>query len=101
MWRPGCLAATMKVNTKVKMRPTRGQKPVLKILRRHTPLQVGFLPVNDCAPLAVAHELGLFAKYGIAVELRRQHSWKTIHDKIIHLELDAAHAPGMLPFLIN
>jgi ABC-type nitrate/sulfonate/bicarbonate transport system substrate-binding protein len=71
------------------------------VLRRRKPLQVGFLPVNDCAPLAVAHELGLFAKYGVAVELRREHSWKTIHDKIIHLNLDAAHVPGMLPFLIN
>ena len=51
----------------------------------------------DGAPLAVAHELGLFTRYGLAVELQRQHNWKTIHDKIIHFELDAAHAPGMLP----
>jgi len=91
----------MMMKMESRKRPKRAGKPTLSVVKRRQPLQVGFLPVNDCAPLAVAHELGLFAKYGIAVELRREHSWKTIHDKIIHLGLDAAHAPGMLPFLIN
>ena len=77
------------------------KSPRLRILKRTRPLRVGFLPVNDCAPLAVAGELGLFKKYGLVVELRREASWKNVNDKIIHRQLDAAHAPATLPFLIN
>ena len=73
----------------------------LRILKKTRPLRVGFLPVNDCAPLAVACELGLFEKYDLAVELRREASWKNVNDQIIHRQLDAAHAPATLPFLIN
>jgi len=62
-------------------------------------LCIGFLPVNDCAPLILAHESGLFEKYGLKVELQREQSWKGIHDKVIAGQLDAAHAPGTLPFL--
>lgn len=61
------------------------------------PLQVGFVPLNDCAPLAVAQELGLFEKYGLKVVLRRELGWATIRDKIIHGELDAAHALAGMP----
>ncbi len=40
------------------------------ILKKRDPLRVGFLPENDCAPIIVAQELGLFEKHGLAVELR-------------------------------
>jgi len=65
------------------------------------PLRIGFLPEIDCAPVVVAHEFGLFKQYQLEVEISTQPSWKHVHDKIIHGQLDAAHAPGMLPFLIN
>lgn len=64
-------------------------------------LRIGFLPETDCAPLVVAHEFGLFKQYGLEVELHSQASWKHVHDKVIQGQLDAVHAPGMLPFLIN
>jgi ABC-type nitrate/sulfonate/bicarbonate transport system substrate-binding protein len=70
-------------------------------MKTRRPLRVGFLPENDCAPLVMAQELGLYEKHGLAVELHSQASWKQIHDKIIHRELDAASAPGTLPFLIK
>ena len=66
--------------------------------RGSKPLRVGFVPLNDCAPLAMARELGLFAKYGLAVELKRELGWATIRDKIIYGELDAAHALAPMPF---
>src|SRR5258706_14454777 len=69
--------------------------------RRNQPLQVGFLPVSDCAPLVIARELGLFEQYELEVELRRETSWSNIRDKIIYGELDAAHAPATLPFVAN
>lgn len=65
------------------------------------PLQVGFIPDSDCAPIIVAKESGLFEKYEVAVELRRETRWASIRDKIIHGELDAAHAPATLPFVTN
>lgn len=73
----------------------------LKILRRKEPLRVGFLAVSDCAPLVYAYEAGLFAKYGLEVELQRETSWANVRDKVIFGELDAAHAPATLPFLAN
>lgn len=61
------------------------------------PLQIGFVPLTDCAPLVMAHELGLFRKYGVRVKLHRELGWATIRDKVIHGELDAAHALAAMP----
>ncbi len=59
-------------------------------------MRVGFIPLNDAAPLLVAQALGLFSRHGLKVELSREVGWATIRDKIIHRELDAAHAPGAM-----
>jgi ABC-type nitrate/sulfonate/bicarbonate transport system substrate-binding protein len=64
-------------------------------------LRVGFVPETDCAPLVVAYEFGLFREYGLEVDLQSQASWKHVHDRIVQGQLDAAHAPGILPLLIN
>jgi len=61
-------------------------------------LRLGFVPLIDCAPLVMAQELGLFAKYNLNVELRRQPGWATIRDKILYGDLDAAHALAVMPF---
>jgi ABC-type nitrate/sulfonate/bicarbonate transport system substrate-binding protein len=60
-------------------------------------LRLGFVPLTDCAPLVLAQELGLFKKYGLNVALSRELGWATIRDKIIHGELDAAHAVAGMP----
>ena len=74
----------------------------LKIVKKKTkPLRVGFLPMNDCAPLAVAREFGLFEKYGLSVELQRESSWKELHEQIVFRQIEAAHASAALPFLMN
>src|SRR5580704_9571792 len=64
-------------------------------------LRIGFVPLNDCAPLAMAEELGLFEKYGLKVQLKRELGWATIRDKIVYGELDAAHALAGLPLVLN
>jgi two-component system, oxyanion-binding sensor len=71
------------------------------ILKQSKPLQVGFIPVSDCAPLVFARESGLFDKYELRVELRRETRWENIRDRVIWGDLDAAHAPATLPFLAN
>ena len=42
-------------------------------------LEVGFIPLTDCAPLIVAKEKGFFKKHGLEdVTLSREPSWKAI-----------------------
>ncbi len=54
-------------------------------------LRLGFIPLTDCAPLAVAQALGFFEDEGLAVELVREASWATIRDKVAVGALDGAH----------
>src|SRR5687768_8276005 len=63
-------------------------------ISRSLPVRVGFLPLTDVAPLVVAHELGIFARHGLNVELSRQVGWATIREKLVYGELDAVHAPA-------
>ncbi|OKH52585.1 twin-arginine translocation pathway signal protein [Calothrix sp. HK-06] len=53
-------------------------------------LTVGYVPVNDCAPFAIAWEKGFFRKYGLNVTLNREASWGTSRDGVIFGRLDAA-----------
>jgi ABC-type nitrate/sulfonate/bicarbonate transport system substrate-binding protein len=57
-------------------------------------LRLGFIPLADCAPLAVADAFGLFAEEGLSVELAREASWATIRDKLQARLLDGAHMLG-------
>jgi ABC-type nitrate/sulfonate/bicarbonate transport system substrate-binding protein len=68
---------------------------------RARPLRIGFMPVSDCAPLVYAQASGLFDKYELKVELRRETRWADIRDRVIWGELEAAQAPAPLPFLAN
>jgi ABC-type nitrate/sulfonate/bicarbonate transport system substrate-binding protein len=70
----------------------------IKMQATHRKLRVGFVPLTDCAPLVMAHELGLFKKFGLNVALSRELGWATIRDKVIHGELEAAHAVAGMPF---
>lgn len=53
-------------------------------------LTIGFVPVNDCAPFAVAWEKGFFRKYGLNVTLSREASWGNSRDGLIFKRLDAS-----------
>ncbi|HMO60584.1 MAG TPA: CmpA/NrtA family ABC transporter substrate-binding protein [Ferruginibacter sp.] len=63
-------------------------------------IKLGFISLTDCAPLVVAKELGLFAKYGVEVELEKQASWAVIRDKILNGEIDGAHCLFSMPFSV-
>src|SRR6185295_15814392 len=65
--------------------------------KTHRPsIRLGFVALSDCAPIVMAQELGLYAKYGVSVELHREVGWATIRDKVVYGELEAAHAPAGL-----
>ncbi len=72
-----------------------------EVMDKSEPLQIGFIPDGDCAPIAVARESGLFDKYELNVQLRRETRLSNIRDRMIEGDLDAVHAPATLPFITN
>ena len=54
-------------------------------------LTLGFVPLNDAAPLIVAKARGFFAAEGLKVRLSREVSWATVRDKVAAGALDGAH----------
>lgn len=60
-------------------------------------LRLGYLRLTDSAPLIVAQQLGLFAKYGIEPTLQREVSWANLRDKVVTGALDAAQMLAPLP----
>lgn len=60
-------------------------------------LNIGFIPLTDCATLAVAKEKGFFSKYGLDVTLSKEASWSNIRDKLAYGVLDAAQMLTTMP----
>lgn len=60
-------------------------------------LVLGFIPLTDCAPLAVAAERGFFAREGLSVRLAREPSWANIRDKVAVGAFDGAQMLGAMP----
>jgi nitrate/nitrite transport system ATP-binding protein len=61
-------------------------------------LELGFIPLTDCAPLVVAKEKGFFEKHGLEeVTLNREPSWKAIASGIATGRLDAAQMLAGMP----
>jgi nitrate/nitrite transport system substrate-binding protein len=56
-----------------------------------TEVKVGFIPLTDCASVAVAAEMGFDKKYGIKITPSKEASWASVRDKLVYGELDAAH----------
>jgi bicarbonate transport system ATP-binding protein len=65
-------------------------------------LDIGFVPLTACAPLAVAKEKGFFTKYGLdEVNLVRETSWRGIVDGMVGGYLDAAQMPSGMPLWLT
>ena len=60
-------------------------------------IRIGFVPLVDCALLAVAQEQGFFARQRVDVELRKAQSWGQVRDKLQTGELDASHVLLTMP----
>ncbi len=56
-----------------------------------TEVRVGFIPLTDCASVAVAAAMGFDKKYGIKIMPSKEASWASVRDKLVYGELDAAH----------
>lgn len=55
-------------------------------------LNIGFMPLSDCASVVVAATQGFAQPHGLTLNLHRQGSWASLGDKLLNGELDAAHA---------
>lgn len=62
-----------------------------------TEIQLGFIPLTDCAPLVIAKEKGFFEEQGLNVELSRENSWANIRDKVSLGMLDGAQMLAPMP----
>ncbi len=61
-------------------------------------LDIGFIPLTDCAPLIVAKEKGFFKEHGLeAVNLIREPSWQEIARGVASGRLDAAQMVAGMP----
>src|ERR671916_1375706 len=68
--------------------------------------KLGFIALTDAAPLFVAKEKGIFAKYGMPdVEVQKQASWGTTRDNLVLGSegngIDGAHILTPMPYLIS
>jgi nitrate/nitrite transport system substrate-binding protein len=56
------------------------------------------MPVTNCTPIVVAHELGYFRKFGIQSTISKEASWAVTRDKLSLGENQAAHVLFGIPF---
>ena len=71
-----------------------------------TGVKLGYIALTDAAPLIIAQEKGLFAKYGLTeVEVLKQASWGATRDNLVlggeANGIDGAHILTPMPYLIS
>src|SRR5262245_9682216 len=54
-------------------------------------VRIGIIALTDCSSLVMAHELGLFKKYGIEATISKEASWAVIRDRLTLGENQATH----------
>ncbi len=54
-------------------------------------INVGFIPLTDCASVVLASVMKFDEKYGIKINLSKEASWAAVRDKLVNGELHAAH----------
>lgn len=54
-------------------------------------LKFGIIALTDCSPIVIAHEKGLFKKYGINSTVMKGASWAAIRDSLTNGDLHATH----------
>lgn len=62
-----------------------------------TPVRAGFIPLVDCAILAVAKEKGFAEVQGIDLQLYKEVSWANIRDRLNIGQFDVAHMLAGMP----
>ncbi len=93
-----------------KSSPAGGASPATSVAAGDAPevtkAQLGYIPLTDSAPLIIAKEKGLFAKYGMTdVEVLKQASWPVTRDKLETGSagggIDGAHILSPMPYFMT
>lgn len=56
-----------------------------------TDLKFGIIALTDCSPIVIAHEKGLFKKYGINSTVSKGASWAAIRDSLSNGDIQGTH----------
>jgi nitrate/nitrite transport system substrate-binding protein len=56
-----------------------------------TSMKFGMIALTDCSPIVIAHEKGLFKKYGINSVVMKGANWAAIRDSLSSGDLQATH----------
>ena len=87
---------------KAKLRQSKKQQVIARNGLEKINLEIGFIPLTDCAPLVVAKEKGFFEKHGLEeVTLNREPSWKAIAKGVATGRLDAAQMVAGMPMSLT
>ena len=60
-------------------------------------LKFGIIALTDCSPIIIAHEKGLFRKYGINSTVSKGASWAAIRDALTNGDIQATHMLTGMP----
>jgi len=100
----GAIGAAVVAETAMQAMPgaalAAGSKPEV------TGAKLGFIALTDAAPLIIAKEMGLFAKYGMPdVAVAKQASWAATRDNLVLGTagggIDGAHILSPMPYLLT
>jgi nitrate/nitrite transport system substrate-binding protein len=61
-------------------------------------VRIGIIALTDCSSIVMAHELGLFKKYGIESTVSKEASWAVIRDRLTLGENQATHMLLGIPY---
>src|SRR5947208_9352600 len=54
-------------------------------------MKFGMIALTDCSPIVIAHEKGLFKKYGVSSVVSKGANWAAIRDSLSSGDLQATH----------
>jgi len=60
-------------------------------------MKFGMIALTDCSPIIIAHEKGLFKKYGISSVVSKGANWAAIRDSLSSGDLQATHMLTGMP----
>src|SRR5712691_4261753 len=61
-------------------------------------VRIGIIALTDCSSIVMAHELGLFKKYGVESTVSKEASWAVIRDRLTLGENQATHMLLGMPY---
>src|SRR5215216_5277102 len=56
-----------------------------------TAMKFGMIALTDCSPIVIAHEKGLFKKYGITSIVAKQANWAAVRDALSNGDIQGTH----------